>query len=103
MLLMSGFRLSGEKYPETREKKLSGKIEESKELLENAQRRVNDIAADLNNVLTIILGYASLLRMEDIPEDMDIVLSRIETACKRAATLTQKLFSAVETRNVKDP
>lgn len=82
---------------------MSNKIEESKELLENAQKRVSNIAADLNNVLAVILGNASLLRMKDIPEDTDIVLSTIETVCKQAAALTQKLFSAVGTRNVKDP
>ncbi len=57
---------------------------------------VGDMAHDLNNLLTAILGHADLL-LSDRPEgDPDRAeLEEIQTAGRRAAVLTKRLLGLV--------
>ena len=56
------------------------------------------VAHDFNNLLTLIIGYASLLRRGIDDERQIEMIANIESASKRAATLTQQMLDMTRQR-----
>ena len=56
------------------------------------------VAHDFNNLLTLIVGYASLLRRGIDDERQLEMIANIESASKRAATLTQQMLDMTRQR-----
>jgi CheY-like chemotaxis protein len=56
------------------------------------------VAHDFNNLLTLIVGYASILRRGIDNERHLEMISNIESASKRAATLTQQMLDMTRQR-----
>jgi len=64
--------------------------------IDEFQKRASDVAAELNNVLTVILGNISLAKAHTTIEEKDENLTVAERACLRAADLVRKLFNLGE-------
>lgn len=65
--------------------------------MEEHQRRLNEFAAEMNNVLAAIVGNISLALMyKHSEEDVEKYLKLAEESCFRAATLTKGLFTFFE-------
>lgn len=64
---------------------------------EKHQQRINEFAAEMNNVLTGITGNISLAKMyKQSEEDVEKYLKLAEESCFRGAALTKGLFTSFE-------
>lgn len=59
---------------------------------ETVGRRAGEVAHDLNNLLTVILGGTAALRIELAPGPMLEVVDEIDAAGRRASALAQQLL-----------
>ena len=76
----------------TERKALSDQLAQSQKM-EALGKLAGGVAHDFNNIITAIMGYARLLRMDDCAGMEDKVeLIGIEDAAKRAANLTRQLL-----------
>jgi len=68
--------------------------------IEEHQQRINEFAAEMNNVLTGITGNISLALMHKQSEaDVEKYLKMAEKSCFKAAALTKGLFTFFEGGN----
>ena len=72
-------------------KRLEGQIRESSRLASIGQLAA-DVAHEINNPLTSVLGYSQLLMAQDLPEPVIADLHRIYREAQRAATIVQNLL-----------
>ena len=56
------------------------------------------VAHDFNNLLTLIIGYAEILRRGGLASRQQDMISNIEDAAKRAATLTKQMLDMTRQR-----
>jgi two-component system, cell cycle sensor histidine kinase and response regulator CckA len=75
----------------TERKKLESQMRQAQKM-EAVGRLAGGVAHDFNNILTVILGYADLLRT-DKPESAAESVEQIQLAAKRAAELTKQLLA----------
>jgi C4-dicarboxylate-specific signal transduction histidine kinase len=81
------------KHTEEEKKKLEDQLLHSQKM-ESVGRLAGGVAHDFNNILTAILGYADLLRMNIKDDDPQrIYLEKILTASNQGANLTQSLLA----------
>ena len=80
-------------------KQLEGQVRHA-EKVELVGRMAGGIAHDFNNVLTALTGYMSLLELELTSEEARTYLAEMETAARRANTLTNRLLTFSRKRDV---
>ena len=92
-VLLSIVDLTEKKILEEEQRKLEARLRQSQKL-ETVGTLAGGIAHDFNNILTPILGYSELARME-VPNDSPVAdyLDRIETASTRARNLVKQMLA----------
>ncbi|HQB38610.1 MAG TPA: ATP-binding protein [Deltaproteobacteria bacterium] len=77
----------------TEQKSLESKLLQSQKM-ESIGQLAGGLAHDFNNVLSVVIGFASLLQMKlHLPENEAKMLDNILTASKKAANLTHSLLA----------
>ncbi|MCD6396776.1 MAG: response regulator [Spirochaetaceae bacterium] len=90
--------ITGKHHPGSKEASEKIEVLQSKLIqahkMESVGKLAGGIAHDFNNIMTTIIGFADLIRMEGKVDDMTLdYVDEIQKAGKRAASLTQQLLA----------